>query len=858
MLKHKGLTDEEILESRAKYGTNALVKLKRKGLIKRFFENLGDPIIKILMGALLLEVLFTFGNCNLIEIFGIVAAILIATTVSTVSEYSSERAFDRIEREAREQRVKVMRGGSAREIEVDELVVGDIVRLTRGDKIQADGRIIGGAVSVDQSALNGESAEVRKCPSSDTSGDLLAVNTLFRGSIVTEGEGIMLVEKVGVATFYGMVATDVQAESRVSPLKLRLSRLASQISKLGYIAAALVGVTYIFNALVADAGFVPWRILEGLRDTRFLLTTLLHALTLMITVVVVAVPEGLPMMITVVLSANMKRMIKDKILVKKLVGIETAGSLNILFTDKTGTLTTGKLSVDRIITPICSCKSIGNLKALGNVYKTLLLSAKYNSDCTESCGSIVGGNATDRAIAEYFLDERAPSALVKSRTPFSSELKYSSVTFDDGAVIFKGAPEFILPRCAFAMRDNGDSYSSDLADVKSEYEKAISNGERVIAVAKGSVDSASLTFVALIVLKDKIRAGVREAVKRVLDAGIQVVMVTGDNKDTAVSIGEECGIFNKNAGHIALTSDEMASMSDDEIKEILPRLRVVSRALPKDKSRLVKISCDMDLVTGMTGDGINDAPSLKLADVGFAMGSGTDIAKSAGDIVILDDSFEAISKTVLYGRTIFKSIRKFITFQLIMNLAACGITLIGQYLGVDNPITIIQMLWVNIIMDTLGGLAFAGEPPLMRYMKEKPKRRDEPILSPATVGHILLNGAFTLGILIAFLSAPYFKSAYSNSARHLTAFYALFIFAGLMNCFSARSERFSIFSGIFKNRLFLSIMIFISVIQMLIVYYGGPLFRSTPLSLAELGIALALACSVLAFDTVRRIFARLR
>jgi magnesium-transporting ATPase (P-type) len=239
------------------------------------------------------------------------------------------------------------------------------------------------------------------------------------------------------------------------------------------------------------------------------------------------------------------------------------------------------------------------------------------------------------------------------------------------------------------------------------------------------------------------------------------------------------------------------------------------------------------------------------------MGSGKDIAKSAGDIVILDDSFEAISKTVLYGRTIFKSIRKFITFQLIMNLAACGITLIGQYLGVDNPITIIQMLWVNIIMDTLGGLAFAGEPPLMRYMREKPKRRDEPILSRETVWHILFNGAFTLGILIAFLSAPYFKSIYRDPTHHLTAFYALFIFAGLMNCFSARSERFSIFSCIFKNRLFLSIMLFISVIQMLIVYFGGPLFRSTPLSAHELGVALLLAISVLLFDTVRRIFAKL-
>ena len=858
MLKHRGLSDEEVLESRGKFGANTLIKLKRKGIVRRFFENLGDPIIRILLAALLLEVIFTFGNCNLIEIFGIVAAIFIATTVSTVSEYSSERAFDKIESEAKEQRVRVIRGGAEREIEVGEVVVGDVVRLVRGDKIQADGRIIDGTLSVDQSALNGESAEVKKSVSSDTTSDLLAINTLYRGSIVTEGEALMRVEKVGVATYYGMVATDVQVESRVSPLKLRLSKLASQISRLGYIAAILVGLTYLFNTFVADAGFIPWRIMEGLSDTRFVLSTLLHALTLMITVVVVAVPEGLPMMITVVLSANMKRMIRDKVLVKKLVGIETAGSLNILFTDKTGTITDGRLSVDRIITPSGSYKTHGSLRSLGNVYDTLLLNAKYNSDSSEDGGRVVGGNATDRAIAELFLGVNPPSISVKNRTPFSSELKYSSVVFADGSIIIKGAPEAIIPRCMLAMRESGESYASDLSAVKMEYQRAISGGERVIAVARGSENSPTLTFVALIVLKDKIRSGVRDSVRRVTEAGIQVVMVTGDNRDTAISIAEECGIFNRNAGHIALTSEEMARMSDDEIKRIIPNLRVVSRALPNDKSRLVRISCDMNLVVGMTGDGINDAPSLKLADVGFAMGSGTDIAKSAGDIVILDDSFEAISKTVLYGRTIFKSIRKFITFQLIMNLAACGITLIGQYLGVDNPITIIQMLWVNIIMDTLGGLAFAGEPPLARYMKEKPKRRDEPILSRATVTHIILNGAYTLAILVAFLCAPYFKSVYSDSAHHLTAFYALFIFAGLMNCFSARSERFSIFSGIFKNRLFLSIMLFISLIQMLIIYLGGPLFRSTPLSPYELGVAILLSISVLLFDTIRRIFAKLR
>ena len=301
----------------------------------------------------------------------------------------------------------------------------------------------------------------------------------------------------------------------------------------------------------------------------------------------------------------------------------------------------------------------------------------------------------------------------------------------------------------------------------------------------------------------------------------------------------------------------MERLTDEELKAMLPSLRVLARARPSDKIRLVRLSQELELVVGMTGDGINDAPALKLADVGFAMGSGTDIAKSAGDVVILDDSIFSISRTILYGRTIFKSIRKFIKFQLIMNLAACGITLIGQILGMDNPITIIQMLWVNIIMDTLGGLAFAGEPPLDYYMREKPKRRDEPIITRQMVGEVLGNGIFTLGVLVAFLTLNYFKDFYLTSAHHLTAFYALFIFAGLFNCLSARGDRFFIFSKIGKNKPFILIMLFIAVIQILIVYYGGTLFRSTPLSIHELGFAILTALTVLVFDTIRRIFKKL-
>ena len=534
--KIKGLTDKEVFDSRMKFGQNTLVRVKRKGFLRRFFENLGDPIIKILLFALALEVIFTFGNCNLVEISGIVIAIMIATVVSTVSEYSSERAFDKIEADTKERKVIALRNGKEVEIDVEDIVVGDVIKLVRGDKIQADGRIVVGEVSVDQSALNGENIEVRKYPTANQSRELASTSGVFRGSLITDGDGFMRVEKVGVATFYGMVATDVQAEARTSPLKLRLGKLASQISVLGYIAAALVGITYLFNAIVVDSGFSLARILLTLRDAKFLLSTLLHALTLMITVVVVAVPEGLPMMITVVLSANMKRMIKDNVLVKRLVGIETAGSLNILFTDKTGTLTTGRLSVDRVITSTGTCKRYFSFDPNNHIHKALMLNAKYNSECTQSDGRIIGGNATDRAIAEFFSDKSIPNVKVKERTAFSSERKYSSVTFSDGVMLIKGAAEVILSGCSFILKPDGNICSGDFSEINREYKASIAKGERVIAVAMRSVGAEALTFVALIVLKDKIRSGVKEAVERVIKAGIQIVMVTGDNKDTPIII----------------------------------------------------------------------------------------------------------------------------------------------------------------------------------------------------------------------------------------------------------------------------------------------------------------------------------
>jgi len=857
-----GLTSQEVLRSREKHGNNSLAKEKTKGFLRKFFENLNDPIIKVLIFALIIEVVFTLGHCNFFEVFGILAAILIATTVSTASEYGSERAFAKMQADGMDNYARVLRNGEVCEIPVSEIVVGDIVYLYAGEKIQADGFIISGSLKVDQSALNGESRDVTKCKCDVGSDwDLSNKGTVFRGTVILSGEGIMRVGRVGVTTYYGMVARDVQTETRESPLKIRLAKFASQISKIGYIMSAVVAVTYLFNTFVADNGFIASKIIASFKDVPFLFSTLMHALTLMITVVVVAAPEGLPMMITVVLSANMKKMLKDGVLVKKLVGIETAGSMNILFTDKTGTITTGKLECDKIITADSSYKTIAALKKSECLYNVICMTAKYNTDSSISHGSVIGGNGTDRALAEFFKDEMNPKAEVIDKIPFSSEKKYSAVKLASGMTLIKGAPELILAHSTVALGSDGNKVEFLKDEIQTAYIKAAEEGNRVIGIACKHYDSNDIVFIGLVILKDKIRRRVKESVAGVRRAGVQVVMLTGDGKETAAAIAKECGIMRGGVSEIVMTSDELNSLTDDEVKAIIPKLCVLARALPQDKTRLVRLSQELDLVVGMTGDGINDAPSLKLADVGFAMGNGADIAKSAGDVVLLDNSFFSINRTILYGRTIFKSIRKFITFQLIMNLTACGVSLVGQFMGIDSPITIIQMLWVNIIMDTLGGLAFSGEPPIEYYMKEKPKKRTEPILSGEMMHQIAFTGAYTLCMCIAFLSLDFFRSLFRtsiNDSYFMTAFYALFIFAGIFNCFGARCERMWILSNISKNKPFVIIMAFISVIQIIMIYYGGTVFRTVPLTIGELISVILIASTVIPFEIVRRILYKLK
>jgi len=541
--------------------------------------------------------------------------------------------------------------------------------------------------------------------------------------------------------------------------------------------------------------------------------------------------------------------------------------MNILFTDKTGTLTEGRLGLERMILADTSELSSPDalVKKPSHLSESFLASCHLNTSSSLSGSEALGGNATDRALLRAVA--KLPlkrSYTVKEKQPFDSERKYSSVTTANGRTFIKGAPEKLLPRIRYCLDTDGKerSFSTYSYGFMKKINSLCESGERVLLLAytddrRGI--SGELCLICAVHLKDKIRDEAKDAVDTLRSAGIQVVMITGDNKDTAKAIAERCGIIDEKRA-LALTSDELARLSDEELTKLLPSLALVARALPKDKSRLVRAAQSLGLVVGMTGDGINDAPALKLADIGFGMGNGTQVAKDASDIIIADSNLSSIGKAVLYGRTIFKSIRKFITLQLTMNFCAVGVSMICPFIGIDSPVTVVQMLWINIIMDTLGGLAFAGEAPLRSYMSEPPKRRDEPILNRYMVNQILLLGSFTVALCLAFLKLPQITSHFRHSPDGiylLTAFFALFIFSSVFNCFNCRTDRLRLFSGLSGNRAFILIMTAVSAIQIAFVYLGGQLLRTAPLTPSELGYTLLLSLLVFPAELIRKLLLRL-
>lgn len=830
MQEFYGLSQNEVEQARVEHGANLLTPPQKRSFWQIFIGNLGDPIMKILMIVTGINLACLFYTHNFLETFGIVMSIVIAVTVSTLSELGSESAFQKLEKMSGQIQSRVKRAGKTLLLSATEIVVGDIILLSSGDKIPADGVIVEGELSVDQSILNGESLECHKRVTEKVGGkfDFLSPDHLFSGTVVTGGTGVMRVTAVGGKTMYGQIAAGLTETPPTSPLKVKLSKLANLVSIIGYIGAAIAAVTYLVSV---SGGGISWH-------------EILTAITLVVSVVVMAVPDGLPMMITVVLSSNMRAMMRDQLLVRKLSAVETAGSLNILFTDKTGTITQGKLSVCGVLLPNGQYVTNDFRHALGGFGQILGTALVVNNEAEPTAQGFIGGNITDRILAAFgseLLGGVLPSVTKQQVEPFSSATKYMATTTTQGDTYYKGAAEVLLPRCQLDVLER--------ARLMQKVTQLNQQAMRVICVTQGKL------LLGFIVIRDTVRPEARASIETLHTAQIQVVLVTGDARDTAVTIAREVGILDNDG--LVLTSDELNRLNDQALARLLPRLRVVSRAYPQDKSRLVRVAQSLNLVVGMTGDGVNDAPALKRAELGFAMGSGTEVAKAAGDIVIMDDNIHSITKAVSFGRTLFESIRKFLVFKLTINFIAMAICILAPLFGIIAPITVIQMLWINLVMDTLAGLAFGGEKPSPVYMRQPPKRRDESLITSAMWLKIIWGSVFGSLICMWFLLSPRIQNIVGNQQVFVTVFFTFFMFLNVCNAFNARANGINLLRGLFQNKAFVIIMVAIIVAQFFIVFYGGGIFRTVPIDWGYIAFAGVLALSMLPAEMFRRaLFAR--
>ena len=861
MYNNNGLNNEEVKESRKKYGSNNISGKNTNTFFNLFIETLGDPIIKILIIALAVKTIFLFKDFDYFETIGIVIAILVASLISAISEYGSNKAFERMQEESSKINVRVRRNKKIIEISIDDIVKNDVIILSSGEKIPADGILIRGKLSVDESSLNGESKEVYKELTKDIN-IISDKNKVYRGTTIYDGTAEVLITKVGMDTLYGKMAKELTTREDISPLKLRLTNLAKIISKIGYIAAILIAISYLFSKIFILNNF-NLSIIKAI-PLNTIIGYILEAMTLAVSVLVMAVPEGLPMMITLVLSTNSKKMLKNKVLVRKMVGIETAGSLNILFTDKTGTITNGKMEVISILNG--SLNEYTNINELLPSYRQILIdSIIYNNDSEydSTTNKIIGGNITDKALLSFAGQNKKDTIKIIDKIMFNSQNKYSISIIEKNnkkIKLIKGAPDVLLKYTTNYIDENGKSKYLDKEKLMSIIKEKTNKGIRAIAISTSQsiypTDNIRRNIlVGIIFIKDEIRKEARDGLNLIKSAGINTIMVTGDSKETATSIAKEVGIISNNAD-VILSSNELSKINDDELKKIIPRLKVVSRALPEDKKRLVLLSKELGLVTGMTGDGVNDCIALKKADVSFAMGSGTEVAKEASDIVILDNNIVSISKAILYGRTIFKNIRKFIIFQLSVNVSAILLALIGPFIGVPSPITVVQMLWINMVMDTLAGLAFSYEVPRIEYMKEPPKKKEENILNKYMINEILSSGLYSLVLCIIFLKLPIIKSLFVDNNHFMTSFFCLFIFLATFNAFNARTHRLNIFAHLSENKIFLLIILFIIIVQISITYSGITIFQTTRINIKELLITIVLSFSIIPLDIIRKIITK--
>ena len=809
--KQQGLTAAEVLQSRLEHGENVLTPPKQQSKWRLYLEKYEDPMVRILLVAALVSLALSFVKQDFVETLGIIAAIILATTVGFYFECDAARRFSILTQMGEEQSVKVMRDGRLQEIPRREIVVGDIVIVETGDEVPADGKLLEATdLQVDESSLTGELLTNKEPHPLQRDGkEAYPKDLLLRSSMVMAGRGCYQVTAVGDETEIGHVARQATEITGVkTPLNIQLDRLAKLISKVGSAIACTSFLLFLGHDILTNT---LWQTDDYLGMAEVVLKYFMMAVTL----IVMAVPEGLPMAVTLALALNMRRMLKSNNLVRKLQASETMGAVTVICTDKTGTLTQNRMTVSDV-----KCLT-EDIRKDSDFFKAIAL----NTTATHEVG-----NPTEQALLRWLVSQGVDYQQIRhdhpisSQEPFSTERKYMTTTVGDTTYI-KGAPEIVTAMCELTKEQQQQTDSQ----LKEWQQHAM----RTLAIARDK------TLLGIVAISDPLREEVPSAIRQCEQAGIEVKIVTGDTTETALEIARQAGIIESSSTvapskcniALSMTGVEFAAMSDEEALKVVGDLKVMSRARPTDKQRLVALLQRRGEVVAVTGDGTNDAPALNRAHVGLSLGSGTSVAKQASDITLIDDSFHSIAQAVMWGRSLYKNIQRFIFFQLIVNVTALLLVLFGSFVGTELPLTITQILWINLIMDTFAAMALASLPPSREVMQEKPRSKDAFIINKDMMRGIgVIGGLFFLGM---FAMLWYFERIKGVDPQELTIFFCIFVMLQWWNLFNARTlgSHHSAFRRLWACRGFLLVLALVLVGQWLIVTFGGQMFRTEPLSL---------------------------
>ncbi len=859
-----GLSNKEVLKSRELYGSNKLPEPKLKKWHDFAKETLSENIVKVLIAIAVMQVLLSLtGVMELSEPVMIVVVLAIVASIAVKTGLGIQKSTEELRAKTAIRYCDVIREGRVVTINKDEIVVGDVVCVGIGQEIFADGYIIEGKISVSNAAINGESKECKKKPvdgyvhKKTTSTDAYTnENCLFAGTTVMSGEGKMVVTDVGINTVNGDTLVKMQTlEAPKTALDIALDDLSEFISKWGTIAAVLTFVILTVSGIM-QVGFNEY--FSG--SILNLVQKFAQNFSIALTIIVAAVPEGLPLIVKLVTKQNVKTMEKFNILAKNPNKIPELAYVDIICTDKTGTLTTGFMSPKTIING-----ESNNVDKRSVLWKAIKNNIALNNSATfDSNGNITGGNSIDRAVLSLVEVNEYASILkrheTKDKQVFNSSNKYSAFTSNNDGTYYKGAPERIIASCSKIMKEDGVvcDFTSEMSQkLNSTIKEMTSKSIRCIALSTKNEDlvenelPTEMTLLGVIGVVDPVRAEVPHAVEVANKAGIQVIEITGDCIDTAIAVAKECGIYKD--GDVALTNDEFEAMTDEEVKSVIPSLRVISRCSPNTKLRLVTLAQEIGKSVAMTGDGVNDSPALKRADVGFGMQSGSDVAKEASDIVLTDDNFASTVKAVELGRTFMHNIMMFLEFQLPINISLLVLSIVYPLIASGVAILAsVQILIVNIIMDSLNSLSFGGEPPKEEYMLEAPIKKGSGLFIRGAKGRIALSTCSFIGIYALFTFSP-IKNMFATDIESLTARFAMLCFMAVFNGFNIRTEHINLFNGLSNNKLFGKIALGIFVGTIVLCSVAGELIKATSLDVMHWLLIIGLAFIVIPVDLVRKV-----